>query len=158
MPNRIHGQHASRIAVAIVTLAVAAACSDANPPYAQGVAAPGEPVSANAWGGIWAGASADGSPVSFTIAGSEIQNFTITIPLAGDCDVATWETVVSAPNAVANQSLAFGDSTNAVAVRGQFSSDPATASGSVVLNYVATVDGVECHSTGTAEWTATRNW
>jgi hypothetical protein len=158
MPNRIYRQHASRFAVAVVTLVVATACSDANPPFAQGAVAPGQPVSANEWGGNWAGKSAEGSPVSFTIVGNEIRNFTIAVPLTGECDVATFETIVSAPDAVADQSLAFGDATNTVAVRGQFSDNPATVSGTVVLNYVGNVDGVECHSSGTAEWMATRNW
>ena len=157
MSNRIPRRAANRVAVAFVTLVVAA-CSDANPPYAQGVAAPGQPASVNEWGGAWAGQSADGSPVSFTIVGNEIRNFTITVPLAGDCNVASFETMVSAPDAVADQSLAFGDSTNAVAVRGQFSDNPAMVSGTVMLNYVGNVNSVECHSSGTAEWTATRNW
>jgi hypothetical protein len=149
------------VCVAAAMLAIAAACSEPVDPTFTGGQGTGpiQPPPQNLRDGLWAGTTAEGFPVQFTIDGGMIHNLSITIDLRGDCGVDSFKAnVASAADAVEDQLHVLGDSANRVSLRGQFTDD-ATVSGSASLDYVGEfVDGRSCRSRGTTTWTASRNW
>jgi hypothetical protein len=160
MRNPLRRQRTYRVAAAVATLGIAAACTNAaDPTSSRGAGAPpAQPGQRALWDGRWTGETAEGQLVTFTIVGSEITDFSIGIDLASDCHIGIFKAVVAnALDAVDDQQIVVGNSTSDVALRGEFTGD-ATAAGSAVVNYAGTADGVRCNAHGGATWTASRNW
>lgn len=149
------------VCVAAAMLAITAACSDrVDPTFPSGRGnGPIQPPPTSLRDGAWAGTTAEGFPVRFTINGGTINDLSITIDLDGACGLDSYEANIgSAANAVEDQLVVIGGSTNSVSLRGQFTDD-ATVSGVARVKYVGDDgDGTPCWSTGTTTWTASRNW
>ena len=160
MRSPLRRQLTCRVAAAVAALGIGVACTNpADPTSNRGAGAPqAQPGQRPLWDGRWSGQTADGQLITFTIVGNEITDLSIVVDLAGDCHIGIFKAMVGdAPDAIDNQRIVVGDSTGAVALRGEFTAD-ATAAGSVVLNYAGTANGSTCNANRASTWTASRNW
>jgi hypothetical protein len=96
MRNPLRRQRTYRVAAAVAALGTAAACTNpADPTVNRGAGAPSaQPGQRPLWDGRWAGQTADGQPVTFTIVGSEITDLSIGIDLASDCHIGIFKAIV----------------------------------------------------------------
>ena len=160
MPRQDLRRHG--MAVALATLAAIAACSDSAVPSAPVVprppVAPAQPAINH--DGSWAGFTAEGNLIAFTIAGGVIENLSLVIDLTGACDITAYQAQVSNVADGFVTPIRLGDGTdNVLSIKAEFNVDNDTVAGSVSLDYVgALADGTACASTGATTWTAMRNY
>jgi hypothetical protein len=97
MRNPLRRQRTYRVAAAVAAVGIAAACTNpADPTVNRGAGAPSaQPGQRPLWDGRWAGETAEGQPVTFTVVGSEIADFSIGIDLASDCHIGIFKAIAS---------------------------------------------------------------